>query len=59
MTDITINISQIQTRRFSLKFPRLGVGKALNAIGEALGNAFSLAYVEPFNPTRRRDDERI
>ena len=36
-------------------FPKLGVGAALAAIARAVGQAFTLAYVDPFTGPRLHD----
>jgi hypothetical protein len=37
-----------------LGFPRLGIGASLAAISGLLGDAFNLAYVDPYTSLRRQ-----
>jgi hypothetical protein len=56
MTDIS-TIAPIIIRRLNvprLSFPRLGIGASLAAISGLLGNAFNMAYVDPYTSFRRQ-----
>lgn len=61
MTDITISPT-IEPAKPSIKFPklpRLGLGNMFDALLKGYGNALTMAYVEPFQPSQRQEDRRI
>ena len=56
MTDIS-TIAPIAIRRLSLprlSFPRLGIGASLAAISGLVGDAFKMAYVDPYTSLGRQ-----
>ena len=56
MTDISTT-APITVRRLNLprlSFPRLGIGASLAAISGLVGDAFNMAYVDPYTSLRRR-----
>ena len=56
MTDISTT-APITIRRLNLprlSFPRLGIGASLAAISGLLGDAFKMAYVDPYTSHGRR-----
>jgi hypothetical protein len=56
MTDISTD-APITNRRLKLprpSFPRLAIGASLNAICRLAGDAFSMAYVDPYTSHRRQ-----
>ena len=56
MTDIS-TIAPITVRRLSLprpSLPRLAIGASLVAISGLLGDAFKMAYVDPYTSLGRR-----
>ena len=56
MTDIS-TIIPTTIRRLSLprlSFPRVAIGASLHALSRLIGNAFNMAYVEPYTGPRRR-----
>ena len=56
MTDIS-TIAPITIRRFNLprlSFPRLAIGASLAVISGVMGDALSMAYVDPYTSLRRQ-----
>lgn len=56
MTDIATT-PQITLRRLSLprpSFPRLAIGRTLDAMNLLIGGALNMAYVDPYTSLRRR-----
>ena len=56
MTDIS-TIAPITVRRLNLprlSLPRLGIGASLAAISGLVGDAFNMAYVDPYTSLRRQ-----
>ena len=56
MTDIS-TIAPITIRRLNLprlSFPRLEIGASLAAISGLVGDAFNMAYVDPYTSLRRQ-----
>ena len=56
MTDISTT-APITARRLNLprpSFPRLGIGASLAAISGLLGDAFKMAYVDPYTSHGRQ-----
>jgi len=56
MADISI-FAPTTVRRLGLSrpsFPRLAIGTSLNAMAGLIGDAFSMAYVDPYTSLRRQ-----
>jgi hypothetical protein len=61
MTDTTAS-RPVQTTFTAIPRPRLpafGIAEALERMATILSRALTMAYVDPFRPPSRRDDERI
>lgn len=58
MTDITVTITTpLSIRRFGLpliRFPGLAIGKSLEALSRLMGDAFCMAYVDPYCSATRQ-----
>jgi hypothetical protein len=59
MTDLarTTPITVRHRTAFRIRFPRLRIGATFSALGALMGEAFSMAYVQPYFGLRRNSQE--
>ena len=56
LTDITTTtqIAIGNSRRLSLRLPKLGIGRAISKMPSAVALAFEMAYLAPFSASQRQ-----